>query len=645
MSVGLSAGVEKPPVAPKPKLVPPPKPVVHSAGSKPNLNVFLPPKPPVKPAVAPKPCLSKPPPPPLESKPLVCKSEHQTHFQRKTENVRHLGLLNSRNGPCSEPQKPEWDYVIPICVCAKGKCHECSPKENSRRPIQHEKSAQAHLNNKSEGSINPTPRTPTKPQHITPANRGQALTSSVKDSLQGSSSVQPRQTRANQNPGDVKCLANGLIGSKVHALKKQSSAESAQEPSAAVVGSPPKTSNPALTDDKQHLDIPDKQNSSPPSVVASGKKPPPLPIHSKPKNSNSGQLDKTGNASDNSATSAQTGLKAVKLKDATPALSQEGPPIPPIKPPSVENKSTRGVPETQRDEKIYPCWRSPPLKQRQDRTVCCDGPSEEAGKKQQLENEHSAGEETYMKVHKNHQPKLPKPKHIVAKEVHQKPQRNNEAMSGKERTPSEPQHVGAALPVSDEGTFGSKPNQSHSDEHKPNNSTAGNAPPVRPGTALKPKAKSFTLADRLQKKKSFQKVMDLDLPVKKAKGKQALDCTPVKGEQPVQEANRNEDYAQILEYRTHHFKSPSGESVPKATCPRPSLSREQSVDGDDVLGKAQHEHLYEDVPDHEDHRPLGSPGVWSQHRQSSNFDDDGLYEDIPEDCSDTKRYDFLKSNF
>nr|XP_020477451.1 FYVE, RhoGEF and PH domain-containing protein 6-like [Monopterus albus] len=115
-----SSGMHKPPVAPKPKLV-----QLQISGASPATprrdGPMLPsPSTPgrVKPVLAPKPCLSKLT-TAVESKPLASKSLHQISV---TENSLTVYLLNSQNGIQRENKKPDWDYIIPICLCSQENC-------------------------------------------------------------------------------------------------------------------------------------------------------------------------------------------------------------------------------------------------------------------------------------------------------------------------------------------------------------------------------------------------------------------------------------------------------------------------------------------------------------------------------------------
>ncbi|KAM7396941.1 hypothetical protein PAMP_019944 [Pampus punctatissimus] len=112
--------MHKPPLAPKPKLVHPQRPGLSPSTARRDGLSYPSPGTPrkVKPVLAPKPCLSK-----LttvaESKPLPSNGLHQTSV---TGTPRTVGLLNSHNGIQQENKKPDWDYIIPICLCSQENC-------------------------------------------------------------------------------------------------------------------------------------------------------------------------------------------------------------------------------------------------------------------------------------------------------------------------------------------------------------------------------------------------------------------------------------------------------------------------------------------------------------------------------------------
>lgn len=111
--------MEKPPVAPKPKFSPNQRPalspLVHRRNDLSRLSPGTPRK--VKPALAPKPCLSKLP-TAVEPKPSILKSTQQ---KSALETQRTVITRNSHNG-IPHSTKPEWDYIIPICLCSQENC-------------------------------------------------------------------------------------------------------------------------------------------------------------------------------------------------------------------------------------------------------------------------------------------------------------------------------------------------------------------------------------------------------------------------------------------------------------------------------------------------------------------------------------------
>lgn len=112
--------MHKPPIAPKPKLVQPQRPLLSpSTLRKDGLSL---PSPDtqrrVKPQLAPKPCLSKLS-PALESKPLTSRTLHQPPHR---ETQRAEVPLHPQRDVRPENKRPDWDYVIPICLCSNENC-------------------------------------------------------------------------------------------------------------------------------------------------------------------------------------------------------------------------------------------------------------------------------------------------------------------------------------------------------------------------------------------------------------------------------------------------------------------------------------------------------------------------------------------
>ncbi|KAG5830411.1 hypothetical protein ANANG_G00310330 [Anguilla anguilla] len=128
----MSAGVKKPPVAPKPKIAQPQKPAPPPVAPKPDVAPSCPSPAALKrakPAVAPKPCLPKTPSGP-EPGPATPKGGPRTCARReRSRSSEKLGALNSRNGLQAELGKADSDYIIPTCDCGRRACAHCRPAD------------------------------------------------------------------------------------------------------------------------------------------------------------------------------------------------------------------------------------------------------------------------------------------------------------------------------------------------------------------------------------------------------------------------------------------------------------------------------------------------------------------------------------
>ncbi|XP_067235420.1 FYVE, RhoGEF and PH domain-containing protein 6-like [Chanodichthys erythropterus] len=163
-------GDQKPPLAPKPKVLPAPVQTEHPPA--PMLCVYQHTSPAVKskikPDVAPKPIYK--PPPPFDSKHLTSEEGHQPILQQKSDITKNVGVLNFRNGMHTGNIKPEWDYIIPICVCNGRNCADCSPKENNQNVNQHGNSLDpcktGNAKSPKKSLSKSPPRTPEEEQHL-----------------------------------------------------------------------------------------------------------------------------------------------------------------------------------------------------------------------------------------------------------------------------------------------------------------------------------------------------------------------------------------------------------------------------------------------------------------------------------------------
>uniref|UniRef100_A0A669DIM6 FYVE, RhoGEF and PH domain containing 6 n=1 Tax=Oreochromis niloticus TaxID=8128 RepID=A0A669DIM6_ORENI len=126
--------MHKPPVAPKPKLPycgsPRQSPLIPRKGglSQPSPGTQRK----VKPALAPKPCPSKfnvh-----VEERQPVWTSPRQTSVSDTPQTV---GRLGSQNGLQHESKKPDWDYVVPICLCSSDNCTCVKNRPTSREKLE-----------------------------------------------------------------------------------------------------------------------------------------------------------------------------------------------------------------------------------------------------------------------------------------------------------------------------------------------------------------------------------------------------------------------------------------------------------------------------------------------------------------------------
>ncbi|KAM4618581.1 FYVE, RhoGEF and PH domain-containing protein 6-like [Polymixia lowei] len=160
----LSLCMQKPPLAPKPKLVQPRSPGLSpSAPRRDGLPQSSPATPKrLKPALAPKPCLPK-----LtaaaESKTISSKSLHQTSVSAKSDVPRTTGLLNSKNEKQQENKKPEWDYIIPICLCSQKNC-QCMGHTAEKVIDKIDKDLKTLHEGKTVESRSPLPRSQGRPE-------------------------------------------------------------------------------------------------------------------------------------------------------------------------------------------------------------------------------------------------------------------------------------------------------------------------------------------------------------------------------------------------------------------------------------------------------------------------------------------------
>ncbi|XP_077373809.1 FYVE, RhoGEF and PH domain-containing protein 6-like [Festucalex cinctus] len=111
----MKSGMHKPPLAPKPNLAQLQPGTRSPSTARKDEASHRSPGPPrkMKPKLAPKPNPSK-----LNAKPAASKVQATP----TAEPPQMLGLLNTQNGIQHDGKKPNWDYIIPICLCSQKNC-------------------------------------------------------------------------------------------------------------------------------------------------------------------------------------------------------------------------------------------------------------------------------------------------------------------------------------------------------------------------------------------------------------------------------------------------------------------------------------------------------------------------------------------
>ncbi|XP_076028156.1 FYVE, RhoGEF and PH domain-containing protein 6-like [Genypterus blacodes] len=135
----MNSAMQKPPLAPKPRLIQPQRPGPSPSTPRRDLVPHPSPGTPkrVKPVLAPKPCLAKltttATAATVTTKPLA------PYCTSVTETPKSIGALNSKNGIQQENKKPDWDYIIPICLCSQENClclHNTEKKRDGKTSLK-----------------------------------------------------------------------------------------------------------------------------------------------------------------------------------------------------------------------------------------------------------------------------------------------------------------------------------------------------------------------------------------------------------------------------------------------------------------------------------------------------------------------------
>uniref|UniRef100_A0A3Q3F4Z3 FYVE, RhoGEF and PH domain containing 6 n=1 Tax=Labrus bergylta TaxID=56723 RepID=A0A3Q3F4Z3_9LABR len=585
----LSAGMIKPPVAPKPKLTSTQRPG-HSPATPRKDGLSLPSpgtQKRVKPALAPKPSLSKLT-PAVESKPLVTKSHPQISV--KETPLRTEGLLNSHNAIQLENKKTDWDYIIPICLCSNGNCL-CIQKtsvnnmekdlnilqkgqpEDKRKPLP---KPGVFVDKKGERTDNHKLLKETftlDKNHNTHIN-----TVTLRPSF-------PHRTWSDEANGNV--LSQSPTGSV---------------PEEDALGSEQKSK----------------------SIPAASRKPVPVPVPRKPR------------------LAALTGQEKVEDEESEEIESQEGRDMK-VSSPSVgepvDNKQTIFLSARQTCAAPTPPPRKKPFLSAPDKapTSAPHTPPEDVEEEdlgwdssvqemeisvdKEDEEVEKEREGMYEQVADNTELSRPpsisvSAEDVTAKVAPKKPKRHSSPMAWMHKKESTEEKEGEKRQIPPLQYSVLKERVKRELPLPPNKKMSRNllaAQTIKPSRSSlgKHKAKSFSAADLVrsdgQKRNSFRKLLDLKLSVKKliVKGGQNPDCAANEKEQSV-------DTEQDACPSFHQQRR--GER--KFSCPL--IGVEQSVDGDEFSPGAEQDVYYENMPHYEE---------ISDYMNNSSYNDEGIYEE------------------
>uniref|UniRef100_A0A671Y0C4 FYVE, RhoGEF and PH domain containing 6 n=1 Tax=Sparus aurata TaxID=8175 RepID=A0A671Y0C4_SPAAU len=609
--------MHKPPLAPKPKLTELQRPGLSPSTPRRGGVLSLPsPGTPRrdKPVLAPKPCLSKLS-TAVESKPLASKSLHQTSV---TESPRTKGLLNSHNGIQQENKKPDWDYIIPICLCSHENC--VCIRNTSLNLDKTEKDLLHRGRNEENKKLLPPPRdtldnsgdkmiTNNKPLRETFALDKNLNTdvnmATVRPSL-------PHRTWSDEANGNV--IPHSAPG---------------RGPEEDALGS-------------------EHKSCAPQPKAASPRKPVPVPVPRKPRMAVLTRQEKVEEEEGEEVTSQEgrdVNAKEVKVPSgaekqpiilsARKACAMPAPP--PRKKPflSAPEKAPTSAPRTLAEdvEEEDLGWDSIS----NEMEVSVDKEDEEVEK----EGTHDQDQEDVYTDFSHSPPSISQPpavtvaaEGVVVKVAPKKPQRHSSPMAWMQKKESfEGKDEGKKRdnekrPIAD---CVSKDRLTRELPAPPAEKVSRNVLTVgalKPSRSSKQRAKSFTAADLIrsegQKRNSFRKLLDLKLSVKMlpklmVKGGSQIPDRAANGHD--QSTDRDQDVCQ----KSEHLRAER-----KLSCPQ--IGVEQSVDGEEISYYENIPH-YEEIPDYMNVQAgtdLTSPPAaflpqtaW----QSSLYNDEGIYEE------------------
>ncbi|KAL0154690.1 hypothetical protein M9458_048953, partial [Cirrhinus mrigala] len=614
----LSAGDQKPPLAPKPKVIPAPVRTQHPPASK--LCVYQHTSPAakckVKPDVAPKPCLSKLSPPAFNPKHLKSTVGHQAVLQQKSDVSKNVGALNFRNETHNGNNKPEWDYIIPICVCNKRNCVDCLPKENNQSVRR--QSPDKYKASKTEGPRKSPPkpplRTPEEQKHLVTPTLFKCISEhSSSNSNHFHPTEKPQKTSQIQSTDPLKPHQNG---SEMQSTRKHQNN---------IVSSV----NSSVDHDLEHVERQKAVSSVKycPSPYKPTWKAPPVVRQrtTKKEQSNIVLQQSTGLTKteftvlpidvNNLDSLQRDSPNKVNINAVKHSRENEDPHA------STSVKSTQGAP--------IPVPRQKIPRMQQNKTQ--DAGVHETGKTAQNLDATSEVVEISNNKHLKKMPQEPRP-------------------DGHRHDNTGPTELSVdKLPKKTSASKSPQRNDGKIAEGPPlavEKKQASNVPNKK---TLKPKSKSLSSADHLKpyglKNTSFVRIMDLDrgkkVPKLSVKSGQADDLALDTNDRSVDTEKRQRKICSQKSMPLYNGH-PDGLNLRRAVNGN-ILGVEQSVD-EDLENVGESEHTYEDITEYEI-LPPSSTATTQDGNKFKKYEDDGIYEDpdvFPEQYVDAKEQQFLE---
>ncbi len=614
----FSAGDQKPPLAPKPKVLQPaPMQTEHPPALK--LCVYQQTSSAVtckvKPDVAPKPCISKLPPTAFNPKHLTSKVGHQALLQQKSDITKKVGALNSRNETHTS-NKPEWDYIIPICVCNDRNCPDCSPKENNQHV--HQQSPDMYKASKTE-----EPRkSPLKPPLRTPEEQKHLVTPTLSKCISGHSSSNSNNFHPTEKP------QNTSQNTEPHQRGSE------MQPTRKYQNNIVSSVNSSADSDPEPLECQQAVSSAQycPSTTKPPKKAPPVAMQCKTMKEQSSIVlqESTG------LTKKYFTVLPVDVNNPDPLWRDS----PKVNINAVIHSRENKNPQASRGDKSSQCTNqgAPKPAPRQKTTRMQQNKSQDVGVQgtgKKAQNLDVTPEVVEILVSSNNHVKKSTQK--LRPDGHRQNNTRDTELSVDMRPKKTP---ASKSPLRNDGDI---------EGHLPLAVEKKQASHVPNKKTLKPKSKSLSSADIQKpnglKTTSFLRIMDLDcgkkLPKLSVKSRPAVDLAPVVNELSVDTEKRQHKICSQKPMPLHNGL-PDGLNLRKAVNGN-ILRVEQCVDEDihDV-------HAYEDIAEYENlpsFSPAKAQDANTYQYQSSKYEDEGIYEvpDVfPEHCVDAKDQQFLE---